>query len=352
MIEKLTYLKNYYKSAAKAYIKAGRTPAAKLDYRSIGLLNPSIASSNLGDFIIDQSVKSAIGKLDSQAMVTEFPTQIYLSFDAKSLMQNQNILFVGGTNLLSSNLNEKNQWKIDKSFSRYIANKVVLLGCGWWQYQGQPNRYTSSIYRSLLNSNVLHAVRDEYTADKLRSAGVNNVVNTCCPTLWSLNKEHCRQIKTGRSPNVITTVTFYNKNYEKDRYLISTLINNYERVYVWIQGIEDLSYINSLNIDMDSLNIVSPTLSAYDDVLAKGNIDYVGSRLHAGVRALQHKIRTQIVAVDNRALEIGRDVNLNVISRNDAEHAIDFIQGEYKTEINLPEENIAAWFDSVRSHIK
>lgn len=352
MIEKLSYLKNYYKSAAKQYIKAGRDPANKIEYRKIGLLNPSIGSSNLGDFIIQESVKSAILKLDDQAMITEFPTQMYLKFDAKSLMRNQDILFVGGTNLLSSNLNEQNQWKVDTSFGRYIKNKVVLLGCGWWQYQGKPNQYTSSIYQSLLSKNVLHSVRDQYTADNLRAAGIDNVVNTCCPTLWSLSQEHCRDIKKGKSSNVITTVTCYNKDQEQDCYLINTLIDNYEKVYVWIQGIEDLSYIHSLNLNMKSLYIVPPTLAAYDDVLSKGDIDYVGTRLHAGVRALKHKVRTKIVAVDNRAMEIGKDVNLNVVSRNDVECVIDFIQGDYTTEINLPEKSIAAWFASVWDQMK
>ena len=45
------------------------------------------------------------------------------------------------------------------------------------------------------------------------------------------------------------------------------------------------------------------------------NIDYVGTRLHAGIRALQHKKRTIIIGIDNRAIEKAKDFNLTVIDR-------------------------------------
>ena len=179
-------------------------------------------------------------------------------------------------------------------------------------------------------------------------AGIKNVVNTSCPTLWSLNQEHCVTINQKKSRDVVTTLTFYNKDRSKDRYLINKLLESYRYVYVWIQGIEDLPYLKSLDVKMTNIIIVPPTLDAYDELLVNCEIDYIGTRLHAGVRALQHKVRAQIVAVDNRAIEIGKDVNLNVISRDHVESVMDFIAHDYETKLSLPRDNIQAWFQSAQ----
>ena len=90
-----------------------------------------------------------------------------------------------------------------------------------------------------------------------------------------------------------------------------------------------------------------PTIEAYNEILRKPKIDYIGTRLHAGVRALQNNVRTLILAVDNRAIEIGKDVNLNVIKREDVEDSLFFITNNYITDIKLPQENINKWIDSL-----
>ena len=50
----------------------------------------------------------------------------------------------------------------------------------------------------------------------------------------------------------------------------------------------------------------------------------------AGVRALQKNKRTLILAVDNRAIEIRKDVNLNVFQRDRVEEIQNFIENLYK----------------------
>ena len=95
--------------------------------------------------------------------------------------------------------------------------------------------------------------------------------------------------------------------------------------------------------------MLSPSIEAFDKILLNPSIDYVGTRLHAGVRALQCNVRTLILAVDNRALEIGNDVNLNVIKRENVENTLEFINNEYKTDIKLPLENIERWKKSFYS---
>ena len=61
--------------------------------------------------------------------------------------------------------------------------------------------------------------------------------------------------------------------------------------------------------------IIPRDLEAYERRLIQGNVDYVGTRLHAGIFALNHKVRSIIVAVDNRAIEIAKDTNLPIVRR-------------------------------------
>ena len=73
------------------------------------------------------------------------------------------------------------------------------------------------------------------------------------------------------------------------------------------------------------------------------DIDFIGSRLHGGIRALNYKRRALIIGVDNRATEINRDTNLPFISRENIEHANKWINSVSKTEIHLPNDNINEW---------
>jgi polysaccharide pyruvyl transferase WcaK-like protein len=217
------------------------------------------------------------------------------------------------------------------------------MGVGWWQYQNKPNSYTESLYKAVLSNKYMHSVRDSYTKKMLASIGINNVINTTCPTLWQLSKEHCATIPTSKAKSVITTLTFYKRNVELDFKLLDILLRNYENVHLWIQGIEDLDYLKEILPDYERVKLVAPTMEAYNNLLDQDDVEYLGTRLHAGVRAIQKGKRALIVAVDNRAIEISKDTNLNVIDRNDVELVNDFINNEYVTDINLPIDNINAW---------
>ena len=73
------------------------------------------------------------------------------------------------------------------------------------------------------------------------------------------------------------------------------------------------------------------------------SIDFVGTRLHAGVRALQNRRRTIILGIDNRAFEKAKDFNLTVCPRDDLDKLNELINSNLQTQINLPNENIARW---------
>jgi hypothetical protein len=93
---------------------------------------------------------------------------------------------------------------------------------------------------------------------------------------------------------------------------------------------------------------VKPSLQALDEILTI-DIDYLGTRLHAGIRALQNKKRTLILAVDNRAIEISKDTNLPVVPRNDWESITSWIESAYETRIRLPWSNIDKWKSQFQS---
>ena len=341
------FYRNYFKSYLKSYLKPDQNIGRSSNYYDLGILNPAIGTSNLGDFIIYESVYKNLREIFREDSFTNFPTQLHTSFDAKFSMSQKALLFVSGTNLLASNIEKRVQWKINNSHRRFLRNKVVLVGCGWWQYQNGINSYTEKIYKSVLNQDLTHSVRSNYTVEKLNSIGIKNVLNTSCPTLWGIVPEVCREVPTEKSDDVITTLTSYNKEAADDLKMLELLGKNYRTVYLWLQSYDDILYFNQIKPTTRNITLIPPTLERYDALLAKGGVDYVGTRLHAGIRALQKGIRTLILAVDNRAIEIGKDVNLNVIRRENVEEISSFINGRYVTDIKLPLENIQRFKNSL-----
>ena len=289
----LNFLKKYYKGYLKAHLRNPIFNDNK-QYKDIGILNPAIGTTNLGDLIIYESVYNILREIYPDDLFTNFPTQLYTSFDAMSLMREKDLLFISGTNLLSSNLETRHQWKIHRGHKKFLKNKVVLFGCGWWQYQGEINSYTKKIYETVLSKDVLHSARDQYTVDKLKSIGIENVVNTSCPTLWSITPEKCKLIAKVKGEEVVTTLTFYHKNAELDYRMLEILSQSYKKVHLWIQGMNDVHYYNEINLGLKNIELLPPTMEAFDKILLNTNIDYVGTRLHAGVRALQNNVNHRV----------------------------------------------------------
>ncbi|RYG05315.1 MAG: polysaccharide pyruvyl transferase family protein [Chitinophagaceae bacterium] len=343
----LKYYFNYYRQYKRSLQAAKRrrssAPVSNSPYPEIGLINPSIGTTNMGDFIIYEAVYKHLRGIFPTAFLTNYPSQIHTSYDAKQSIGSQMINFIGGTNLLSSNMDEYYQWHIDPVDRYYIKNKVLLMGVGWWQYQPKPNAYTSKLLNTVLSKDYLHSVRDSYTLGQLKSIGITNVVNTTCPTLWELSPEHCATVRTKKGRKVITTLTFYKKNEDLDRRMLEILVDNYEEVFLWVQGVEDVSYMKRIFPAHEQVKLVPPTIEAYNTILEDPEIEYLGTRLHAGVRAIQKGVRTLILAVDNRAIEIGKDTNLNVISIKEVEKSLEFVNNDYVTDIKLPVGEIERW---------
>lgn len=313
-----------------------------LSYCKLAVFEPRISSENIGDNIIQEHCTSILKDIFGGSMFISMPTRSKLTKPNYRHIKSSNYSFVCGTNLLASNMRKRKQWNINLRDTFYV-NNAVLFGVGWWQYQQLPDMYTRLLLTRVLSDSLLHSVRDSYTEKQLRAAGMNNVINTACPTMWGLTPEFCKTIPQTKAKNVVTTLTNYNKNPNSDQAFLNTLLNNYEKVYVWLQAIEDYSYTKSI-IKHPRLHFVGPTLSEYDVLLNHNDIEYVGTRLHGGIRALNKGKRSIILAVDNRATEIAKDTNLVVLQRNDAPVTIEsIINSKFETKIKLPVENIKKW---------
>ena len=121
-----------------------------------------------------------------------------------------------------------------------------MIGAGKHTAYELPNEYTQCIYKEILNKKFKHSVRDNATKNVLEKMGLK-AINTGCPTLWRLNKEHCAKISEKKSDKVIMSVSGHRRhvNREKDQEMINIINNNYSEFYAWIQTTEDENYFDS-----------------------------------------------------------------------------------------------------------
>jgi len=306
----------------------------------IAVLDTSVTSLNLGDEIIMDASRKVLRELFPNAFFVTLPTHEFFLWESYRVLKDCDYVFVGGSNLLKSKMLWHNQWKISP-FDVFLRRDCILLGCGWWHYQSQADWYSRQLLKRILSRRYHHSVRDEYSRQQLLSAGVGNVINTACVTMWQLTDDHCALIPKRRAPRVVTTLTGYNANPAADRAVIDTLLQHYEEVVLWVQQPEDFAY--GVALSNGRLKLIAPNLNAFTTFLRDNDVDYVGSRLHGGIRALQTGKRSLILAVDNRAVEISRDTNLPVALREDIGAINHWINTPYETSIRLPLQAIDDW---------
>ena len=94
------------------------------------------------------------------------------------------------------------------------------------------------------------------------------------------------------------------------------------------------------------MTLVQSDLQSFDAVLEQADLDYVGTRLHAGIRALNKGHRSLIVSIDNRAECIHADTGLPIICRKDISQKLrKRIEEEIHSEITMPKSNISQWME-------
>ncbi|WP_427006380.1 polysaccharide pyruvyl transferase family protein [Pseudarthrobacter sp. H2] len=275
----------------------------------VGWLDPSLNSRNTGDQIIADAVHRELRETLRDTEIVRLPTQTFLRPSERVLARSCNKFIVGGTNLLNGNIPRYIQWRLDPGSYGTYKRRVSTMGVGWWQYQSAANGVSRHIWKNVLGSGA-NSVRDTYTANRLAEFGVASI-NTSCPTVWKLPEYTSAQALAPSS--VLMTITDYHKNPKRDLRLIRGLRDRYREVLVWPQGSQDRDYLTSLD---SQIKFIGPELSDFDAALNGGSVDYVGTRLHAGIRALQFGVKSTILAIDNRATEISRDIGISIMSND------------------------------------
>ena len=152
--------------------------------------------------------------------------------------------FICGSNLLWKNMMKPRPvFNVDLTNCRPYRNSI-LMGVGLGQAHSKTNWYTKKLYSKILNKNVVHSVRDQHTADFLKSLGYK-AIDTGCPTMWQFTSDFCRSIPEKKADNVIFTLTDYGRDKTNDQKLIDILLQHYKTVYFWIQGAFDKEYFDS-----------------------------------------------------------------------------------------------------------
>lgn len=322
---------------------------ALLNINGVGMItvyDTACGSRNLGDQIIMDAVIDILSDIFTPIPLVRYPTHYPLAKETLKQAWSNKLGFVAGTNLLRPNLRyraSQNKWALS-FFDAWRMQPAILFGCGWNNYSNKTKPRSKMYYKRVLSSHFTHAVRDNYTRDKLIECGVENVVNTGCPTLWKLTPEHLQGLPAKKSKNVVFTLTDYRTNIEPDIFLVQTLKEHYESIYFWPQGSGDFEYLNNLAIDTSDIDVIKNTLSDFNQTLDMESIDYVGTRLHAGVRALQKQKRSIIIAIDNRATEMSKDFDLPVIERDDLAKSLkDRLYNYPQVSLNLPRDTINVW---------
>lgn len=323
--------------------------------KTLILFDPSIGSLNVGDSIISDSIKEVVTSRFRDFFVCQLPTQTPVSRKIARRFQNAEVKLVLGSNLLQSHmglqlgksglcLHSKRQWDTN-SVNLKLVSGAILVGCGWQNYDRSIDRFTNHYWNKILSHEYIHSVRDDYTVEMLSKIGIDNVVNTGCPTIWGLSQSLCKSIPSGKSDNVVATITDYRADRLRDTFLLRTLLKNYRKVFLWLQGYGDYDYFNSFDDDIrKNVNLIPPNLTSYRDLLTSVPLDYIGTRLHGGLYALRHRIRSIIIGIDNRAIEM-KDSGICVLPLSEIGQLERLIYTDIECKVKLREANIKRFLD-------
>lgn len=300
----------------------------------IAIIDTSIATDNIGDEIIMQAVNEAIYEMFPKGYIFRVPSHDVLTRKSLGIIMRSSLCFVGGTNILASP-----GWRLRLHDFLFLRN-AICLGVTWGAPDASVTYKRKFLLRHILSANYVHSVRDTYSHALLAKIGIESV-STTCPTMWKLTPEHCEQIPINKAPDALFTLTAYRRDPKNDRRMVEVLRRNYRHLYFFSQMHADLHYMESLNLG--PVKTVGPTLHAYDSLLDSEDIDVIGSRLHGGIRALQRKRRAVIIGIDHRSIEIAKDTNLPVITRENIDELGNWIHGKQPTVIKLPLSEIIAW---------
>ena len=303
-------------------------------------------SDNLGDQIIEEAVLEQLENIfGPSASIEKVTTHLRFGPAQRRLADRADLVIVGGSNLLSSYMDGYFQWDLTLANALRVR-RAVLMGCGWWRDQGRVNRYTRLLLTSVLHWRYRHSVRDSQAQAQLEAVNpapmrLLRPLNTGCPTMWSFLDKHQVSSRTAKANVALTMLTDYDRDPAADRAMLALLQKNYSTVAFWPQGRDDLTYASELGFNG---LVLDRTLAALDRFLADHPLlDYVGTRLHGGIRCLKAGARCLILTIDNRARTIAHDTGLPTAARGDHRALRSWIDGAAAARLALPVQAIHAW---------
>lgn len=317
--------------------------------KNILLLNPAIGTDNIGDYIIHECVAQELAPILANAFVFYLPTHVP-AFHSYAIWKNSfavqkyatcDYKFIGGSNILAKNMaTHYPQWNVNIFNCKPLANSICVgVGAGAGEH---IDAYTTHLYRKILSHSYYHSVRDERSKRYVEDVLGLKAINTGCVTMWALTPDFCAQIPTRKADNVVFTLTARMQTDPYDQMLINTLKREYEHISFWVQGDQDEAYFRKFS-NTAGIEIIPPHKSAYEAVLLRNNIEYVGTRLHGGIYALRHKKRAIIISIDERAQSISADTGLITIKKDALDGLPSLINSEFKTKLNIPFDEISRW---------
>ncbi len=326
------------------------------------LIDPSLQdhsgrlSDNLGDVVIFRAIARCLELLFPGEEVRRISSHQPLEESHYGLIGHSRILLLGGSNLLSSDVLAYNQWNFATRPADYDSPRfanAMLFGIGWWQYQDAPTPFTSDFYRRILSPGGLHSLRDSYSAQRLRGAGVPNVVCTGCPSMWSLDG-YISDRATAWTEDCLVMITDYYTNPLEDQRFLKLVLNHFGgTVFLFPQGAGDVDYFHKLPVFLKNsrrFQILDHSLDALETFLRSHRVTYIGTRLHGGIVAMNHGIPALILGVDNRASEMSKDFGLPVVKRSDISSIKAWLRGALRFgPVTVPKDEILRWSAQFRS---
>ena len=309
-------------------------------FNLVSIFDTTIGSYNLGNNIIMDSVNLELSELFSESQFYKLPPMDIRRY-TRNCIAKSDLTFFGGTNSLNANMRKYKQWDL-RFRNVFSVRDVILMGLGWWQYENKPiTPYTRYLLKETLSTKYIHSVRDNYTKEKLNTIGIKSI-NTGCPTLWRLNQQILNSIPKIKQESVVFTITDYNKDPYRDKIMINACQNNYKNVFCFPQGTGDIEYVKELGYK-SNIEFLKPRIMDFNIILESNTVDYIGTRLHAGIRALQKSVHSIIIGIDNRAIEMGKNFGLLLINYEDIKELDELIKRREPIYLNIPFKEIDTW---------
>jgi len=310
--------------------------------------NDGLVSDNLGDCIISESIQKLLADLFPSADIIRISPHVHFSSREKKIMANAKFTFVGGTNILTSDIRHFPRLSPKKTKGFYLypgIRNLILIGAGWSRYDSRPDWATTIYYRQIFHGQIKHSLRDTYSLEKLRDAKIKNTLLTGCPTTWGLETQGKNEYNE-KLP-ILCTLTDYHKDENADSELLRKIFElTSAPIFFFPQGSDDICYLKSLPIyklNTSKFKLLTHNYNDFKNFTAAMNVNYIGTRLHAGIHCLGQKIPSLIIGIDNRALEMRKDLNLPVIKRSELKNIDAWLQGNLESLITLPQQNIGNW---------